>query len=251
MELLQSGVVESGVVISHVAAGFTALVMAPLAMRTRKGGDAHRRWGKVYFWAMFAIFLTALGLVYFRPNFFLFMISILSFYGAFTGYRALYRKDPTRGQGAIWLDWLGAGIAALAGLSFLAWGGLTAFGLLSASIPPAFGIVGIGFGVSLALDGVGDMRSFLQPSPDRHWWWYYHIQRMGGSYIAAVTAFTVQNVTRHMPAELAWLPWVLPALVGTPLIARTIRHYRRKFESRRSGLPVGLTESARATSAGD
>ena len=166
------------------------------------------------------------------------MISILSFYGAFTGYRALYRKRPALGAGPLWLAWLGAGVAAVAGLVFLAWGGLTAFGLLATEIPPVFGLVGVGFGVSLGLYAVSDIRSFLQPSPDRNWWWYYHIARMSGSYIAAVTAFTVQNVTRHMPADLAWLPWVLPALIGTPLIARTIRHYRQKFESRRI-VPTG------------
>lgn len=232
MDFLSADFLETASVVSHVTAGFTALVMAPLAMMTQKGGAQHRRWGKVYFWAMFAIFLTALALVYFRPNFFLFMISILSFYGAFTGYRALYRKRPALGAGPIWLDWLGATVAAVAGLVFLAWGGLTAFGLLSGPIPPIFGLVGVGFGVSLGLDAISDIRSFLQPSRDRNWWWYYHIARMSGSYIAAVTAFTVQNVTRYMPVDLAWLPWVLPAVIGTPLIARTIRHYRQKFENR-------------------
>jgi len=34
-------------------------------------------------------------------------------------------------------------------------------------------------------------------------------------------------------ASVAGLAWVLPALIGTPLIARTIRYYRQKFESRR------------------
>ena len=238
MDFLNADFLETASVVSHVAAGFTALVMAPLAMMTQKGGSQHRRWGKIYFWAMFAIFVTALALVYFRPNFFLFMISILSFYGAFAGYRALYRKRPALGAGPLWLAWLGAGVAAVAGLVFLAWGGLTAFGLLATEIPPVFGLVGVGFGVSLGLYAVSDIRSFLQPSPDRNWWWYYHIARMSGSYIAAVTAFTVQNVTRHMPADLAWLPWVLPALIGTPLIARTIRHYRQKFESRRI-VPTG------------
>ena len=36
----------------HVAAGVLAFVMAPLALFTAKGGRAHRRWGKIYFWAM-------------------------------------------------------------------------------------------------------------------------------------------------------------------------------------------------------
>ncbi len=120
----------------------------------------------------------------------------------------------------------------MAGLIFLIWGGLTAFGLLATQIPPAFGLIGVGFGVGLGLSAITDIRSFLQPSTDRNWWWYYHISRMSGSYIAAVTAFTVQNVTQHMPAELAWLPWMLPAAVGSPLIARAVRRYREKLGNR-------------------
>ena len=29
-------------------------------MLLRKGGGGHRRWGRIYFWAMFTIFVTAL-----------------------------------------------------------------------------------------------------------------------------------------------------------------------------------------------
>ena len=36
----------------HIAVGAVALVIAPLAMVTSKGGLWHRRWGKTYFWAM-------------------------------------------------------------------------------------------------------------------------------------------------------------------------------------------------------
>jgi uncharacterized membrane protein len=36
----------------HVLAGTLALVVAPIALLTAKGGLAHRRWGKVYFWSM-------------------------------------------------------------------------------------------------------------------------------------------------------------------------------------------------------
>ena len=219
-------VLEMPTVVLHVAAGFVALVMAPIAMWTQKGGKQHRRWGKVYFWAMFVIFVTALALVYFRPNFFLLMISFLSFYGAFSGYRALFRKRP--GQ-ATWLDWLGAGIALAAGITFVAWGLLGIAGLIDLGIPDVFGFIGIGFGIFLASNGLADLRHFRAPPADRNWWWTYHLIRMNGSYIAAVSAFTVQNVSRMLPDEYAWITWVLPSLIGAPLIARTMRAYRRRF----------------------
>jgi uncharacterized membrane protein YoaT (DUF817 family) len=106
-------------------------------------------------------------------------------------------------------------------------------GIIDILIPGAFGFIAIGFGFFLASNAYKDMRSFRQPPADRNWWWYYHIERMSGSYIAAVTAFAVQNLTRLLPVELMWLPWVIPTIVGVPLIARTIRAYRRKFDQPR------------------
>ena len=38
--------------LSHVTAGVTGLVTGPLVMATHKGGPAHRRWGKIFYWAM-------------------------------------------------------------------------------------------------------------------------------------------------------------------------------------------------------
>src|SRR5215470_2617202 len=93
----------------HIAAGMLALFVAPGAMATVKGGPAHRRWGKIYFWAMATVAVTALALAAWRPNYFLLMVAVFSFYLAFSGYRALYRKRPD-GVGA--LDWT-ATLAAL------------------------------------------------------------------------------------------------------------------------------------------
>ena len=43
----------------HVLAGTLALVVAPIAILTAKGGLAHRRWGKVYFWSMAVVAASA------------------------------------------------------------------------------------------------------------------------------------------------------------------------------------------------
>src|SRR5947209_20024098 len=77
----------------HVAAGTIALFVAPVPMLTAKGGRTHRRWGKVYFWAMAAVALTAVVLAAWRPVVFLALLAVFRFYSAFSGYRALF---PTR-----------------------------------------------------------------------------------------------------------------------------------------------------------
>lgn len=220
-------------VLTHVGAGFTALVVAPIAMLTRKGGGAHRRWGRVYFWAMFVIFVSALAILFFRPNVFLFIISILSFYGAFSGVRSLRRKRPDQGQRAGRLDWVAASTALCAGVSFVVWGTLPLAGLTAGETPTAFSVLGIVFGIALTKDALDDLASFRRPSRDPLWWWTYHLERMVGSYLTAVTAFMVQNVGPRLPEALEWTVWVTPGVLGGVGVAFWIRHYRKKFRANR------------------
>lgn len=220
------------VVYGHIAAGALALFLGALAMLAHKGGARHRLWGKAYFWSMFGVFSTSLGLLVLRPNAFLLGIAVLSFYGALTGYRALFRKQMSRGWRHAWLDWIAADLAGLASLGFIAWGtmGLLGLGLFSAErIPAAFSILGIAFGLGLGGQARVDLRSFRRPAADRRWWWFYHMERLLGSYIAALTAFTVQVVGRRLPLEWSWLAWVAPGLIGGIGISLWIGHYREKF----------------------
>ena len=224
---------ETLLIFTHVGAGITALIFAPLAMLTQKGGAAHRRWGRVYFWAMFVIFVTALAILFVRPNIFLFIISILSFYGAFSGVRSLRRKHPERGERAAPLDWIGAAIALSAGVGFIVWGALPLTGLTMGETPVAFSILGIVFGIFLGKDALDDLKSFRSPNPDPMWWWTYHLERMVGSYLAAVTAFMVQNVGPLLPEALVWTVWAAPGLLGGIGISYWIRYYHKKFAAQR------------------
>src|SRR3989475_9256005 len=92
----------------HISAGMLALGLAPVAMLTVKGGQAHRRWGKIYFWAMAVVASTAVILALWRPQIFLALLAGFSFYMAFTGYRRLSRKRPNPGQGTAAIDWAAA-----------------------------------------------------------------------------------------------------------------------------------------------
>ncbi|MDX5346239.1 MAG: hypothetical protein LPK19_03245, partial [Hymenobacteraceae bacterium] len=61
-----------------------------------------------------------------------------------------------------------------------------------------------------------DAKTYLQKQPwQRQQLLLRHISRMGGAFIATVTAFVVVNV--HV--EPAFIPWLLPTVVFTPLIA--------------------------------
>ena len=103
----------------HVLAGTLALVVAPIALLTAKGGLAHRRWGKVYFWSMAVVAASAIVVGYWRSILFLMLTAVFSFYAALSGYRVLYRKRPDLGQRPGALDWLAAGITLAASAALL------------------------------------------------------------------------------------------------------------------------------------
>src|SRR6202789_221489 len=102
--------------ILHITRGVTAFVCAPVALATAKGGKVHRRWGKVYFWAMAGVAVTALILSFALPIFFLAMVAVFSFYSAFAAYRILYLKDMYKGARPKAVDWLAAVVTVLSSL---------------------------------------------------------------------------------------------------------------------------------------
>lgn len=76
----------------------------------------------------------------------------------------------------------------------------------------------------------------------RRSWWRAHAWGMGGSYIALLTGFYVDNGPQlplwdRLPH---WAFWVLPACVGVPLVWWALRRYRAGATSRpRAAAPVG------------
>jgi len=203
----------------HIAAGFIAFFIAPCAMLTRKGGDAHRRWGKIYFWSMAVMAFTAVIVAAYRPNIFLLLIAIFSFYMALTGYRVLFRKRPDRGQKANALDWAAASIMLIVGVALIGLGFLAPQVLrISPIISSVFGVTGIIFGGR-------DVQKFLRPLAQKNSWFFNHIGGMLGSYIAALSAFSVVNFD-FLPTVVRWL-W--PTMIGTPGIFIWISYYQKKF----------------------
>jgi hypothetical protein len=210
----------------HIAAGTLALFVAPAAMLTAKGGRAHRRWGKLYFWSMSVTALTAVLLALWRPTVFLALLAVFSFYMAFAGYRSLFHKRPDRGDRATPLDWTAATITMAASVGMVVQG-------VSASVTvrQPLGLVPIVFGVLGVVLAGKDLLAFSRPPSDPTAWWFNHMSGMLGSYIAAVTAFSVVNFT-FLPTAVRWL-W--PTALGVPLIVFWITYYRVRL---RRGQPL-------------
>ena len=60
-------------------------------------------------------------------------------------------------------------------------------------------------------------------------WLYDHISRMGGSFIATSTAFLLVNIQ----IEPVWVMWLLPTIVGTPMIVLASRNWKNKLEGKK------------------
>jgi len=214
----------------HIACGFTGFVCAPVALATAKGGKTHRRWGKIYFWAMAGVAATALTLSFALPIYFLAMVAVFSFYACFAAYRILYLKDLYKGAKPLLLDWLAALATAAASALLCAMGvlkpALMVVGVIQIAGHPVsivsvvFGIIG----VRLAMNSISD---FLKPPKEKMFWWYSHLQGMIGSYIAAMTAFSAVNLSSRFGA--AWWVWLWPTMLGVPAIVIWTTYYKKKF----------------------
>lgn len=215
----------------HITAGFVALVVAPLAMVARKGGDAHRRWGKVFFYSMAVVAVTAVVLGIIRPNLFLTMVAVFSFHMIASGYRALYLKRLHQGQKPGKWDLV---LQATAGVIN---GGLFIWGLTNFML----GHRGAGTMVYLVFGLIGsvmvwrNIQRFYKQNHDKHEWLFAHMSGFLGGYIATVSAFSAVNMEFIKPV---WLQWLWPTILGSPLIFFWVRHYKQKFDKGRRARDV-------------
>ena len=205
----------------HIAAGTLCVVVAPLVLSLTKGGRAHRRWGKVYFWSMGVVAGTALPMALFRPELFLALIAVLSFYLAFSGYRVLRLKDLASGGSATAADW------AAALVTFAACACLAGFAVWRPSWVQNMGIVAIMLGALGMRAAAADFYRFTVRPTRPMFWMTVHLEKFIGSYIAVWTAFSVAALSRIVPQAGIAL-WLLPAAIGVPAIVATATYYRRK-----------------------
>ncbi|MBL0258758.1 MAG: hypothetical protein IPQ03_15040 [Bacteroidetes bacterium] len=122
------------ILIIHIICGFTAFIVAPIAMAVKKGSAAHRKWGKIFFWAMCGVCAAALIMAPMHKNLFLTLVAVFSFYMAFSGYRVLYRKNLQNWRQVAFIDWFVVSINALFSLALIYLGIKTinsAFGVIS------------------------------------------------------------------------------------------------------------------------
>jgi hypothetical protein len=198
----------------HIAAGNLALLAAAGAVIAPKGGRAHTWVGRAFTVAMTTIFLTAVPLTLIRPNLFLLLVALFNFYLVASGWlRARNRKGlPTRAEWGLSIAMmLTAAGMAVRGAMMLAGGNSMGTVLVTFA----------GIGGLLAWRDLEGLRAQRFRGTERI---ASHLTRMLGGTIGAITAFAVTNVR----IEPAFVVWLAPSLVFTPLIVYWNLRVRRR-----------------------
>ena len=191
----------------HVAFGALALLSAFVSASNKKGAILHRQSGRVFFWSMVGVGVTAIPVTFFRPNPFLFFIALFSFYMALAGYRRGKSKF-VYGQ----IDIVASLAMTLMALMMIGYGlfmVVTEAPLGWALV--AFGGLGLNFGIEDFVLSKKEMSHIKKIE--------IHLARMLGGTIATITAVLVQQVTPLVDGEILKLAlWLGPTIIITPLI---------------------------------
>ncbi|WP_286755317.1 hypothetical protein [Roseivirga sp. UBA838] len=218
---------EKALIISHVVAGSATLLSGLLAaFLGKKGGWWHRLSGRVFYWSMFWVFISAILLISFvRFSAFLMVIAVFSWYMTFSGVRVLTLRKTLQ---PLFIDWLAACLTMAFGLFSMGLGLYYQWQYEWASV---LGYLCLFFGFFTMQTGWLNFNGFRTVhKAEKMWWWFAHMNSMCGALIASITAFLVQNGRAFdLPSSMSWVPWVFPAMVGLPLVSYWANKYRKKF----------------------
>lgn len=202
--------------IIHIIAGSIGLLTGTINIIKKKGDKVHKNVGKFFFYSMlingFAGFIMSL----IHRNDFLLIVAVFSIYMVATGQRFLSLKQLHKEQKPKVIDWVLTYTMLVFAFLFITYGSYLLINKVN------FGIVLLVFAVVSCLMAIKDIKVYKGNIKEKNYWLLLHIQRMVGSYIAALTAFIVVN-NHFLPGIVGWL---LPTVIFTPLIVKWTKQYR-------------------------
>lgn len=192
-------------IILHVLTGTVALVLGIVALLSIKGGKIHKKSGRLFLALISVVIFTSLiGVFVFGRNTFLFVITILSGYVSFSGYRILKFKTNAPLQ----LDIVIALISILVLGYFLYY--FKSIGMIWSPIV-IYSTVG-----ALMFVIFYDFMRYLIPTEKyrKHKIWLYeHIYKMTSAFAALLSAFSGTVLEKYQPHSQ-----YLPSLLGLLII---------------------------------
>ncbi len=173
----------------HVAVGTLGLLLGLLALVYQNNVRQHVRFGRYFLYALTVVVATAfIGILFFRSNPFLLMLTLLGGYVGYSGYRAvrLRERQTSRLDVTVAVCVLGTGgwylMSLQAGDSH--WSPVVVFSTLSALVLVA---------------GYDLVKHFWLYKRLRTWWLYEHIYKMLSAYSAILSAFSGTVLSQYKP----------------------------------------------------
>lgn len=200
-------------IIIHVLCGSIALLLGVLALVSGKGGRLHRKAGDVFLCFLAMVIVTGfVGVFVFKRNIFLLVITVLSGYFGFSGYRVLgARTNKVR-----WLDVLVA-VASLVSVSYFLYY-FKSIGMIWSPV-----IIYSTVGTLAAVVLYDFIRYFIPASRYGRLWLYEHIFKMIGAFSALLSAFSGTVFYRYQPYSQ-----FLPSVLGTLMQIGFIIYFSKK-----------------------
>lgn len=200
-------------ILTHVISGCLAMTMAITAMISSKGNKTHKTSGIVFLVLIAIVIITGLiGIFIFKVNTFLLVLTLLSGYQAFSGYRILGNKKSLPKL----LDIIVAIITLGSGLYFIYYiktiGFIWAPGIIYSTVAALFLIITYDF-----------VRYLLPKNKYKNRWLYEHIYKMVASFTALLAAFIGTVLPEYKPYSQ-----FLPSIFGTLLAIGFILFFWRK-----------------------
>ena len=200
-------------ILTHITAGSIALLIGAIALIVRKGGKLHKNTGKIFLICLTVVILTGLlGVFIFRRNSFLLVITVLSGYLGFSGYRTL----QTRSNKPKLIDITIALLSLLSVFYFLYY--FKSIGMIWSPV-----IIYSTVGYLVLIITYDFFRYLLPASAYLNLWLYEHILKMVSAFSGLLSAFSGTVFPQYQPYSQ-----FLPSVFGTLMaIGFMIARYRK------------------------
>jgi len=184
----------------HIAAGSSALIVGLMALIVSKGKKLHRLTGRLFLMLMSIVILTGLiGVLVFGRNTFLLVITVLSGYLAFSGYRVIKAKSNVPKV----ID-IGICLLSLISVSYF----LYYFKSIGMIWSPVIIYSTVGYLFLMIAYDCG--RYFIPTKTYATLWIYEHILKMVSAFSGLLSAFSGTVFPQYQPYSQ-----FIPSILGT------------------------------------
>lgn len=187
----------------HITAGSSALIIGLAAIIVSKGKRIHRFTGRLFLILMSVVILTGLiGVFVFGRNTFLLVITVLSGYMAFSGYRAIKAKSNTPKL----IDIVLCLLSLTSVLYFLYY-----FNSIGMIWSPVIVYSTVGYLFLMITYDLG--RYFIPAKKYANLWLYEHILKMVSAFSGLLSAFSGTVFPQYQPYS-QFIPSILGTLIA-------------------------------------